>query len=231
MPFTGPRKLSYMLVGNFHILEAKWTRFWWEIAYFWASRLPEEGYPQRILHIFEVHLTKFCRSSWWLSKQLNLIQIYKTQGHTRYGWHWQEAEVVHSRSISLVQALDIGATRTKSAWEIHWQTTAKELEWLTPNGTSINYALSLVSFAAAKTVLPNLTGKNIMEIYWLYPSYFVIMCNKKTMYIGKFLDIYKKGNNSKHRSHEFATSASLSFMGVHVYLPLHLGNVCVYWCP
>ena len=89
-----------------------------------------------------------------------------------------------------------------------------------------------VSFADAKTVLPNLTGKNITGIYQLYPSYFVIMRNKKTMYIGEVLDIFKKGNNSKYGSLEFATSAlSLSFMAVRVYLPLQLGNVCVYWCP
>jgi hypothetical protein len=82
-----------------------------------------------------------------------------------------------------------------------------------------------------------LTGKNITDIYRLYPveldspsielGYFVVMRNKKTMYIGEVLDIYKKGNNSKYGSIEFATTASsLSFLAVRVYLPLQLGHVC-----
>jgi hypothetical protein len=52
------------------------------------------------------------------------------------------------------------------------------------------------------------------------------MHNKKTMYISEILDIYKKGNNSKYGSLEFATNASsLSFLVLWVYLPLQLGNV------
>jgi len=112
-----------------------------------------------------------------------------------------------SHWVRVIQALDADATRTKSAREIRWQMAAKELEKLAPN------------------VLPNLTGKNITELYRLYPGYFVIMRNKKMMYIGEVLDIYKKGNNSKYGSLEFATTASsLSFLAVRVYLPLQLGN-------
>jgi hypothetical protein len=52
-------------------------------------------------------------------------------------------------------------------------------------------------------------GENITELYCPYPSHFVIMRNKKAMYIGEVLDIYKKGNNSKYGSLEFATNVSL----------------------
>jgi hypothetical protein len=40
-----------------------------------------------------------------------------------------------SHRVRVVQALDISATRTKSTREIRWQTAAKELERLAPNGT------------------------------------------------------------------------------------------------
>jgi hypothetical protein len=75
------------------------------------------------------------------------------------------------------------------------------------------------------------TKSTVHEIYRLYPGYFVIMRNKKTMYIGEVLDIYKKGNNSKYGSLEFASNASsLSFLAVRVYLPLQLpGHVCLFY--
>lgn len=78
-------------------------------------------------------------------------------------------------------------------------------------------------------VLPNIAGKNISELYRLYPGYFVIMRNKTTTYIGEILDIYKKGANSKYGSLNYATTAStLSFLAVRVYLPmLQLGQVCM----
>ena len=48
------------------------------------------------------------------------------------------------------------------------------------------------------------------------------------MYIGEVLDIYKKGNNSKYGSLEFATNVLLlSFLVLQVYLLLQLGNVCL----
>src|ERR1700679_613798 len=53
--------------------------------------------------------------------------------------------------------------------------------------------------------------------------------NVHLVYISEVLDIYRKGNNSKYGSLEFATSASsLPFLVVHVYLPSRLqpGHVC-----
>jgi hypothetical protein len=62
-----------------------------------------------------------------------------------------------SHRVRVIQALDADATRTKSAREIHWQTAAKELEKLAPNGT-LSYALVWVSKTHTNRVLPNLEG-------------------------------------------------------------------------
>ena len=103
----------------------------------------------------------------------------------------------------------------------------------TPDGFCIFLSYIWPSFAD----LPNgwsiqgrLLHSNIISPSHLYPSYFVIMHNKKMMYIGEVLDIYKKfkGNNSKYKSLEFATIASS--LAVCVYLLLQLGNVRILCC-
>jgi hypothetical protein len=64
-------KLHYMLVPKLHILRPKWTISLWQIAYFWPITSLEKGDPRYILHIFDIHLTKFSRS--WCCQIKNLL--------------------------------------------------------------------------------------------------------------------------------------------------------------
>ena len=92
------------------------------------------------------------------------------------------------------------------------------------------FELHLAKFCNGWSIQGRLLHLNIISPSHLYPSYFVIMHNKKMMYIGEVLDIYKKfkGNNSKYKSLEFATIASS--LAVCVYLLLQLGNVRILCC-
>ena len=54
------------------------------------------------------------------------------------------------------------------------------------------------------------------------------MRSAKRTYIGKILDIYKKGSSSCHGSVDMAESiAGLSYLSLEVYLPLHRASFFV----
>ncbi|KAJ4480786.1 hypothetical protein C8R41DRAFT_771229 [Lentinula lateritia] len=72
-------------------------------------------------------------------------------------------------------------------------------------------------------VLPNLGAKNVTALNPLTPQSFVLMRTAQHIYIGQVLDIYKKGQNSRHGSVATATDLSgLSYLSLRVFLPLGL---------
>ncbi|KAJ3851678.1 hypothetical protein EV368DRAFT_83283 [Lentinula lateritia] len=72
-------------------------------------------------------------------------------------------------------------------------------------------------------VLPNLGAKNVTALNPLTPQSFVLMRTAQRIYIGQVLDIYKKGQNSRHGSVATATDLSgLSYLSLRVFLPLGL---------
>ncbi|OBZ71643.1 hypothetical protein A0H81_08835 [Grifola frondosa] len=80
-----------------------------------------------------------------------------------------------SHRVRVIQDLGDDTKRAKTAREIHWQNTAKQLQMIVPHKD-----------------VPNIASKNVSQINPLRPGCFVIMKNKKRMYIGEILDLYKK---------------------------------------
>lgn len=69
--------------------------------------------------------------------------------------------------------------------------------------------------------LPNLSTKNVNAIFQITLNSFVIMCNDSRMYIGKILDMYKKGSSGRYGSVTKSTNlAELQAVSLLVYLPL-----------
>ena len=69
--------------------------------------------------------------------------------------------------------------------------------------------------------LPNLAAKNVNAIYQLRLGSFVIMRNEARMYIGKVIDMYKKGSSGRYGSLTKSDNLSeLQALSLVVYLPL-----------
>ena len=69
--------------------------------------------------------------------------------------------------------------------------------------------------------LPNLSTKNVNAIFQITLNSFVIMRNDSRMYIGKILDMYKKGSSGRYGLVTKSTNlAELQAVSLLVYLPL-----------
>ncbi|KAJ3804237.1 hypothetical protein F5876DRAFT_70806, partial [Lentinula aff. lateritia] len=72
-------------------------------------------------------------------------------------------------------------------------------------------------------VLPNLGAKNVTALNLLTPQSFVLMRTAQRIYIGQVLNIYKKGQNSRHGS--VATVTDLSGRSFHLHTHAPIANV------
>jgi hypothetical protein len=71
--------------------------------------------------------------------------------------------------------------------------------------------------------MPNISGQNVNMFVPIRRGNFVIISTKLWFYVGEVLDIYKQAAGSRYRSVDDANSASsLSFLALHVYLPLQM---------
>ena len=71
--------------------------------------------------------------------------------------------------------------------------------------------------------LPNLTVKNVNDLYPLKLGNFVIVQTSKCMYVSKVLDMYKKGASGCYGSINKAGKASvLQALSLCVWLPLRM---------
>ncbi|OBZ75378.1 hypothetical protein A0H81_04106, partial [Grifola frondosa] len=68
--------------------------------------------------------------------------------------------------------------------------------------------------------VPNIASRNVSQINPLHPGCFVIMKNKKCMYIGEILDLYKKVSRRHGSVKEVASYSGLSYFSLRVFLPL-----------
>ncbi|KDQ56779.1 hypothetical protein JAAARDRAFT_207846 [Jaapia argillacea MUCL 33604] len=115
-----------------------------------------------------------------------------------------------SHRVRIVQDLDSDTTKPKTAREMRWQTTAKDIRRIIPD-----------------SVLPNVASKNVTAVNPLRLRSFVIVKNSHRTYIGEVLDIYKKGSSSRHGSILSAsTMAGLSYLSVRVFVPLLSHPTC-----
>ncbi|KAI1782137.1 hypothetical protein LXA43DRAFT_977717 [Ganoderma leucocontextum] len=113
-----------------------------------------------------------------------------------------------SHYVRVVQDFTNGVKATKTAREYRWQEAAK-----------------LVSTVASEEDLPNFASKNVNKIVSISPGGMVIMKNKRRMYLGEVLDVYKKVGRRHGSIPEASSLSGLSYISLRVYLPLAMSHV------
>ncbi|KAF8074050.1 hypothetical protein FPV67DRAFT_784077 [Lyophyllum atratum] len=98
----------------------------------------------------------------------------------------------------------------------------RELRWK-------NIAQAIRTVVKSKE-LPNLSGKNVTEIFQMKIGNYAIFRTLKRTYVGEILDMYKKGASGRYGSiDKIGNASSLQAISVRVYLPLKISAVCPYF--
>jgi hypothetical protein len=138
-------------------------------------------------------------------------------------------ELAHRTQIA--QDLHDGATKPKTARQIHWQTVAKEITQLVPEkGKSATCGSVRMTNTNSQNCRTS-RAKNINQLYPLQLGNFTVMRHPKTkqVYLGEVLDIYSKGSSSHYGSLLAADGVSgLSAISLQVYQPIIMDIICCY---